>query len=36
MEHACMDLAQKQGKLKQINQFICTYNWIDKKSALTI
>jgi hypothetical protein len=31
-----MDLAQKNGKLKQINKFICSYSYIDKKCALII
>ncbi len=36
VEHSCMDLAQKKGKLNQINKFICSYNYLDKKCALII
>lgn len=29
IEQACTDLAQKKGKLNQINKFICSYNYVD-------
>lgn len=33
---AAMDLAQSKGKLKQLNQNICTYSYIDYKIGLII
>lgn len=36
IEEACTDLAQKKGKMNQINKFICAYNYVDKKAAIVV
>jgi hypothetical protein len=36
LEESCTDLAQKKGKLNQINKFICSYTYVDKKAAIVV
>lgn len=36
MELACMDLAQRMGKLSQINKSICAYTYLCEDTALII
>ena len=31
-----MDLAQRQGRLSQLNAFICTYNYVNEDVGLII
>lgn len=36
LEKGCSDLAQRNGKLEQINKITCSYNYIDPKSAIAM
>jgi hypothetical protein len=36
IEESCMDLAQRKGRLIQINSNICAYNFIDYKTGFII
>lgn len=36
IEKACMDLAQRKGKLSQVNAFICSYNYLNENVGMII
>lgn len=36
VEESCMDLAQRYGKMKQVNQNICSYHYIERKIGFII
>jgi hypothetical protein len=36
IEEACADLAQRYGKLNQLNPYICSYNCIHEEMGLII
>lgn len=36
LEEACADLAQRYGRLNQLNTFICSYNCIHEDMGLII
>lgn len=36
IEQACMDLAQRNGKIKQLSATLCSYNYICPKTGLII
>jgi hypothetical protein len=36
LEAGCLDLAQRNGRLNQINKFICSYYHLNVKAAMII
>ena len=36
IEKGCADLAQRFGVIRQINKFICSYNYVDKEIGLIV
>ena len=36
IEQACMDLAQRKGKINQLSPTLCSYNYICPQTALVI
>ncbi len=36
IELACMDLAQRKGKINQITSTLCSYNYVCPRTALII